>query len=136
MGAGAYHFAGACVGPRGAFFTGLCECLKCIVVVGVIATAIGDYMTEVTGAPEFLAPAWWLGSLALLTAANVVGGEASTNFQTLTTPFSSWEQSGEGQMLPDTHSMGTRFLTRPRGEVSCRCARSRCGCSWASRSCH
>ena len=59
MGAGAYQFARPFAGPRGALFVGLCECLKCVVVNGVIVVAIGEYAAEVTGAPQFLAPVWW-----------------------------------------------------------------------------
>mmetsp|Transcript_74113 Transcript_74113/g.191167 ORF Transcript_74113/g.191167 Transcript_74113/m.191167 type:complete len:480 (-) Transcript_74113:193-1632(-) len=80
-GAGPCQFAKACFGRHLAFVTGLAECLKCVVVVGVISTGIGAYLGEIMQTSEELAPLWWLGFLAVFTALNIVGGEMSKNSQ-------------------------------------------------------
>lgn len=88
VGSGPAQFAKACFGQRAAFLTGLVESLKCVMVVAVITTGIGSYVSEILQTPPSFAPVIWFVFLAAFTLLNVVGGEASSTFQLVITIIS------------------------------------------------
>jgi amino acid transporter len=70
-------FADACFGRDLGLLVGLCEVVKVVLVVAVIAFGIGSYISEITGMRDELEPILWGLAIFGVLAICIVGGEAS-----------------------------------------------------------
>lgn len=80
-GGGPYVFTLHGIGPRAAFFAGLAESLKVIVTVGSTFYIVYLYLDALFGIGSDYGPLWWVAFAAFFVGLNVMGVEASFNFQ-------------------------------------------------------
>ncbi len=78
---GPYFFVLQAMGSTPAFFAGLAETLKVVIVCAVVATGIGAYITSLIGAEETWSPVIWFGFYLLFNAFNIIGVELSFKLQ-------------------------------------------------------
>eukprot|EP00928_Gymnodinium_smaydae_P088721 TRINITY_DN72782_c0_g1_i1.p1 TRINITY_DN72782_c0_g1~~TRINITY_DN72782_c0_g1_i1.p1 ORF type:complete len:475 (-),score=21.93 TRINITY_DN72782_c0_g1_i1:324-1748(-) len=86
--AGPSHFADACFGPRWAFLAGIAEVIKCILVVAVVTSALGDYLSQLLYIDADYCIVWWALAISFVTALNALVPAASVTFQLFITTLS------------------------------------------------
>eukprot|EP00927_Polykrikos_kofoidii_P049445 TRINITY_DN43496_c0_g1_i1.p1 TRINITY_DN43496_c0_g1~~TRINITY_DN43496_c0_g1_i1.p1 ORF type:complete len:527 (+),score=70.79 TRINITY_DN43496_c0_g1_i1:47-1582(+) len=87
-GAGPCTFAQVCFGRRAAFVAGTAEVVKCLAVVCTTSVALSDYLAEIVGISDSLAPAWWVVGIGMFTLTSMTGQNLSTSVQLAATCIS------------------------------------------------
>ncbi|OQR98112.1 Amino Acid-Polyamine-Organocation (APC) Family [Achlya hypogyna] len=87
-GGGPYVFAQRAWGPGAAYFAGLAEALKVVVVVAIACSANSGYMNEVLGFGTEMSPVWWFTFCILFVLLNIGGVAMSFNVQAVATGLS------------------------------------------------
>ncbi|OQS00984.1 Amino Acid-Polyamine-Organocation (APC) Family [Thraustotheca clavata] len=80
-GGGPYVFAQRAWGPGAAYFAGLAEALKVVVVVAIASSANSGYMNQVLGYESNMSPVWWVTFCVLFLLLNIGGVAMSFNVQ-------------------------------------------------------
>ncbi|KDO24793.1 hypothetical protein SPRG_09637 [Saprolegnia parasitica CBS 223.65] len=87
-GGGPYVFAQRAWGPGAAYFAGLAEALKVVVVVAIACSANSGYMNEVLGLSSSVSPLWWVLFCGIFVLLNIGGVAMSFNIQVVATCLS------------------------------------------------